>query len=57
MGFMRTMQGVAVSKLGAVMDCCFACLSGTVLGIGWNLLAAQNDRSSLLPVFAIARLE
>jgi len=57
MGFMRTMQGVAVSKLGAVMDYCFACLSGTVLGIGWTLLAAQNDRSSLLPVFAIARLE
>lgn len=46
-----------MSKLGAVMDYCFACLSGTVLGIGWTLLAAQNDRSSLLPVFAIARLE
>lgn len=54
---MGTMQGVAVSKLGAVMDCCFACLSGMVLGIGWALLAAQNDRSSLMPVFAIARLE
>jgi hypothetical protein len=54
---MGTMQGVAVSKLGAVMDCCFDCLSGTELGIGWALLDAQNERSSLLPVFAIARLE
>lgn len=33
------------------------CLFGTVLGLGWNLLAAQNDRSSLLPVLVIARLE